>query len=137
MSDATKTVEFRGGGFAPKRRRGAGLIVFVVLILLAEWGTRTGVISNLTLPRPSDVFLTFGELWESGLLFKHLAPSLSRLAVGAAIGASLGIMVGVMIGLFSYVRAGLVPLVAALFPIPKIALPQLTRTIPRPCTRKP
>jgi len=28
----------------------------------------------------------------------------------------------VMIGLFSYVRAGLVPLVAALFPIPKIAL---------------
>ena len=27
-----------------------------------------------------------------------------------------------MIGLFSYVRAGLVPLVAALFPIPKIAL---------------
>lgn len=27
-----------------------------------------------------------------------------------------------MIGLFSYIRAGLVPLVAALFPIPKIAL---------------
>ena len=33
-----------------------------------------------------------------------------------------GIVVGVLIGLFSYARAGLVPLVAAIFPIPKIAL---------------
>lgn len=122
MSEMTKPVEFRGGGFAPKSRRGIGLAVFVLLILLAEWGTRTGVISNLTLPRPSDVVLTFVELWESGLLFKHLVPSLGRLAVGATLGACVGIAVGVMIGLFSYVRAGLVPLVAALFPIPKIAL---------------
>ena len=37
-------------------------------------------------------------------------------------GISTGILVGVMIGLFSYARAGLVPLVAAIFPIPKIAL---------------
>ena len=35
---------------------------------------------------------------------------------------SIGIAVGIMIGLFSYVRSGLVPLVAAIFPIPKIAL---------------
>lgn len=102
--------------------RGLGLAVFVLLIAFAEWGTRSGFISALTLPRPSDVFGTFVELWESGLLFKHLVPSLSRLAVGASIGALLGISVGVMIGLFAYVRAGLVPLVAAIFPIPKIAL---------------
>jgi NitT/TauT family transport system permease protein len=31
-------------------------------------------------------------------------------------------MVGTLIGLFSYVRSALVPLVAAIFPIPKIAL---------------
>jgi NitT/TauT family transport system permease protein len=102
--------------------RGLGIAVFVVLIAFAEWGTRTGFISALTLPRPSDVFATFVELWQSGLLFQHLLPSLSRLAVGATLGAALGISVGVMIGLFGYVRAGLVPLVAAIFPIPKIAL---------------
>ncbi len=102
--------------------RGLGLAVFVLLIASAEWGTRSGFISALTLPRPSDVFGTFVELWESGLLFKHLLPSLSRLAVGASIGALVGISVGVMIGLFAYLRAGLVPLVAAIFPIPKIAL---------------
>jgi NitT/TauT family transport system permease protein len=115
-------VRFRGGGFAPKPHRWVGGVVFIILIALMEWGTRTGWISALTLPKPSDVLATFKELWDSGLLFKHLLPSLSRLAVGAALGASVGIGVGILIGLFSYIRAGLVPLVAAIFPIPKIAL---------------
>ncbi len=127
MSDNTQKsqpieVRFRGGGFAPKSPRWVGFSVFVVLIAAIEIGTQSGFISSLTLPKPSDVLAAFGELWEAGLLFKHLAPSLSRLAIGGAIGASVGIAVGVMIGLFSYVRAGLVPLVAAIFPIPKIAL---------------
>ncbi len=117
-----RPVAFRGGGFRPRRVRGAGLIVFVILILLVEWGTRTGVISNLTLPRPSDVFGTFVDLWTTGLLWQHLLPSLARLAVGSALGITVGIGIGTMIGLFSHIRAGLIPLVAALFPIPKIAL---------------
>ena len=102
--------------------RGIGLIVFVVLIGLAEIGTRSGLISALSLPRPSAVLQTFVQLYETGLLWKHLLPSLQRLFVGAFIGIAVGISLGVMIGLFSLVRAGLVPLVAALFPIPKIAL---------------
>ena len=124
MADAKtgREVVFRGGGFSPKPRRWVGVVVFIALITLAEWGTRTGWISALTLPKPSDVLQTFQQLYSSGLLFKHLVPSLLRLAVGAAIGVSVGICVGVLIGLFSYIRSGLVPVVAALFPIPKIAL---------------
>jgi len=122
MDNTGKSVAFRGGGFAPQSRRWVGVLVFVALILFVEWGTRAGWISALSLPRPSDVLDTFRQLYESGLLFKHLLPSLSRLFVGALIGASIGIAVGIMIGLFSYVRSGLVPLVAAIFPIPKIAL---------------
>lgn len=117
-----RPVPFRGGGFAPSPRRWVGFFVFAALLLVAEWGTQAGWISALTLPKPSDVGLTFKELYDSGLLFKHLAPSLMRLVVGAAIGVSAGVSLGVLIGLFSYLRAGLVPLVAALFPIPKIAL---------------
>ena len=115
-------VRFRGGGFAPRAHRWVGLAVFVVLIGFVEWATRSGFITSLTLPKPSDVLATLVELWQSGLFLKHMVPSLSRLAVGAVCGASVGICVGVLIGLFSYVRAGLVPLTAALFPIPKIAL---------------
>lgn len=120
--NGARPVPYRGGGFRPVRVRGVGIATFVVLIALVEWGTRAGWISNLTLPRPSDVLATFGDLWTSGMLWTHMAPSLTRLVVGAAMGVSTGIVVGVLIGLFSIVRAGLVPLVAALFPIPKIAL---------------
>jgi len=117
-----KRVAFRGGGFAPRTRRWVGVFVFMVLIGVAEWGTRQGWISALTLPKPSAVLATLMEIYNSGLLFKHLVPSLTRLVVGAAIGASLGIGIGILIGLFSYIRAGMIPLVAAIFPIPKIAL---------------
>lgn len=116
------SVPFRGGGFAPVSNRWVGLVVFVVLIALVEWGTGTGFISALTLPKPSDVWATFVELYASGQLANHMVPSVTRLIVGAALGASVGIAVGVLIGLFSLARAGLVPVVAALFPIPKIAL---------------
>ncbi len=134
MSDATlpsavqaadrvaRIISFRGGGFAPTPRRWVGFAVFAVLIAIAEWGTRSGWISALTLPRPSDVLVAFRDLHVSGLLYEHLSISLSRLAVGAALGVSVGIGTGVLIGLFSFARAGLVPLVAAIFPIPKIAL---------------
>ncbi|MCI5094957.1 MAG: ABC transporter permease [Rhodobacteraceae bacterium] len=128
MSDATtkaaaqRPIAYRGGGFAPSPRRWVGFIVFAVLILFAEWGTRSGWISALTLPKPSDVLETFRDLYNSGLLFQHLAPSLTRFVMGALIGVSLGVVVGILIGLFSYVRAGMVPVVAAIFPIPKIAL---------------
>ncbi|MCO5733214.1 ABC transporter permease [Rhizobium sp. SSA_523] len=117
-----KPVAFRGGGFSPIPVRGVALGLFAALLILAEIGTRTGIISNLTLPRPSAVLETLVDLWQSGGLWRHLLPSLQRLAVGGALGILAGVSLGVLIGLFSYVRAGLVPLVAALFPIPKIAL---------------
>lgn len=123
MTDAAeKSVAFRGGGFAPKPQRWIGVAVFVLLIAIAEWGKRAGWISALTLLKPTDVLDTFRRLYESGLLFQHLGPSLARLIVGAARGVSIGISVGVLIGLLSHIRSGLVPLIAAIFPIPKIAL---------------
>ncbi|HBS50782.1 MAG TPA: ABC transporter permease [Rhodobacteraceae bacterium] len=121
-AQAARAVPFRGGGFRPVAKRGIGLAVFAVLLLVIEWGTRAGWISNLTLPRPSDVGATLVELWQSGMLVSHMTPSLTRLVVGSLMGVSAGIALGLAIGLFSYARAGLVPLVSALFPIPKIAL---------------
>ncbi|MCI1002050.1 MULTISPECIES: ABC transporter permease [Ochrobactrum] len=119
---SVRPVPFRGGGFAPQPVRHMALILFITLLALAEIGTRSGFISNLTLPRPSAVLETFFQLWQTGLLWQHLLPSLRRLVIGASLGIAIGVSLGVMIGLFSYIRAGLVPLVAALFPIPKIAL---------------
>ncbi len=121
-AERQKLVDFRGGGFVPRSNRWIGLLIFVAILIAVEIGTRTGFITSLTLPIPSDVFATFVELWRSGLLWKHLVPSITRLIVGALFGVSIGITVGILIGLFSIVRAGLAPVIAAIFPIPKIAL---------------
>jgi NitT/TauT family transport system permease protein len=117
-----RPVAYRGGGFRPRPVGWMGPVVFIVLLAAIEAGTRGGLISSLTLPRPSDVIATLYDLAVSGFLWKHLWPSLTRLVIGAAMGVLAGVGVGVLIGLWSYVRAGLVPLVAAIFPIPKIAL---------------
>lgn len=115
-------VPFRGGGFQPKPPRVVGLLVFVVLIAIWEWGSQSGWISKLVLPAPSEAFTAFKELAASGNLWKHVSTSVSRLVIGWTAGTILGLLVGFSIGLFSLARAGLMPLVSAIFPIPKIAL---------------
>lgn len=119
---ALRPVPFRGGGFGTRPIWITGPIVFVVLIGLWEAGSRSGVIGSLVLPAPSAVWGALVDLYTSGQLWLHLRASLSRLLIGWVCGASLGIMFGLAIGLFSLVRAGIMPLVAAIFPIPKIAL---------------
>ncbi len=122
MTTEARPVEFRGGGFAPKPIRVLGPAVFIVLIVVWEIGSRTGVISALVLPAPSEALTALRDLWVSGELWLHLGASLQRLVLGWTSGTVLGIGLGLGIGLFSTVRAGVAPLVAALFPIPKIAL---------------
>ncbi len=120
--EPAKTVPFRGGGFVVKPLGVIAPLVFVVIIALWELGSQTGFISGLVLPSPSESFEAFRQLFDSGLLFVHLSASLQRIVIGWTVGSTLGIIVGLMIGLSSVARAGLAPLVSAIFPIPKIAL---------------
>ncbi|MDH4052394.1 MAG: ABC transporter permease [Rubrivivax sp.] len=123
MTDgARRAVPFRGGGFRYRPVRAAGWVVFVVVLLLWELGSRTGVISPIALPAPSQAAQALGDLVETGMLWKHLGSSLYRLLGGWLLGTAAGMAVGLTIGLVSLARAGLLPLVSALFPIPKIAL---------------
>jgi len=115
-------VPFRGGGFRHKPAWFVGPGVFCVLILLWEAGSRSGLISPIALPAPSEAAGALADLVETGMLWKHLGASLSRLVLGWTVGTLCGVAVGLAIGLFSLARASLGPLVSALFPIPKIAL---------------
>ena len=118
----SRPVEYRGGGFRPRSILWIGPVLFILLIGFLEWGTRAGWIGATALPRPSDVGGVFVDLVATGELWRHLGPSVTRFLVGSLIGTTLGVAVGTAIGLFSVARAAGVPLVAALFPIPKIAL---------------
>jgi len=117
-----KPVPFRGGGFAPKPMRIIAPVLFIALISLWESGSRTGWISPLILPAPSEAFAAFMELLKSGQLVLHLKASLLRLVVGWSAGTALGLVFGIAAGLFTVARGAIVPFVAAIFPIPKIAL---------------
>ncbi|WP_336055829.1 ABC transporter permease [Nitratireductor sp. CH_MIT9313-5] len=117
-----RPVPFRGGGFRHRKLGPVAPIVFLAILLVWELGSRSGFISQIALPAPSAALAALGDLISTGMLWKHLGASLYRLLVGWAFGSLLGIAVGLLIGLFSLARAGLLPLVSALFPIPKIAL---------------
>lgn len=119
---AGRPVVFRGGGFAPRPVGPLGPLVFIVVIGLWELGSRIGWIAPLILPAPSEAFAALAYLVETGEIWRHLEASVSRLVIGWSAGMVLGVAVGFSIGLFSIARSGLVPVVAALFPIPKIAL---------------
>lgn len=119
---AARPVPYRGGGFSPRPVRLVGLLVFVLLIGVWEIGARMGWISPLVLPAPSEAWGAFVDLARSGDLVRHLEASLSRLVQGWVYGTALGLALGFAAGLFSVARAGIAPLTAAFFPIPKIAL---------------
>jgi NitT/TauT family transport system permease protein len=92
------------------------------LVLLWELVTRTGWVSSLFLPSPSGVLAEGLDMAQSGQLLVHLLKSLQRLAWGFGVGALAGVGVGVAVGFFAMAEAVVQPIIAATFPIPKIAL---------------
>ena len=92
--------------------------------LLALWEllTRTGWVPPLFLPSPLGVLAAGVEMVQSGELLTHVATSLGRILLGFGLGALGGVAVGLAVGVFSLAEAVGTPLIAATFPIPKIAL---------------
>jgi NitT/TauT family transport system permease protein len=98
------------------------VVALLGLVVLWELITRTGLVSSLFLPSPLGVLAEGWDMARSGQLVVHLLRSLERLAWGFAVGALAGIGVGVSVGFFSLADAVVQPIIAATFPIPKIAL---------------
>jgi ABC-type nitrate/sulfonate/bicarbonate transport system permease component len=115
-------VPLRAVGFSPRHHPWAGVATLALLILAWGAGSSTGLIPELFLPSPMAVARALWQLARSGELWKDLAASLGRLAIGWALGTAIGVSVGFAIGMFTLVRSPMLALVSALFPIPKIAL---------------
>jgi ABC-type nitrate/sulfonate/bicarbonate transport system permease component len=117
-----RPIPFRGGGFAPTPRRFLPWIVFAVLIALWQLASNTGLLPPLFMPSPLSVVKALVVLWQDGTLVGHVTASLGRIVPGWLIGTAAGLAVGLAMGIFSAARAAGIPIVSALFPIPKIAL---------------
>ena len=117
-----REITFRGGGFVASSRRGAPLAAFAAVVIAWEAASRAGWINPIFLPSPASILLALYELTVSGTLWLHVEVSLGRIVVGWSLGTICGLGAGLAIGIWSLSRAIGVPLVSALFPIPKIAL---------------
>ena len=101
------------------------LLTFISpIILLIAWEllVRTGVLDARFFPAPSEVFGRLIELLEDGTLITATALTLRRLIVGFLLAVVPAVVVGVLMGINRTTRLILSPLIASIYPIPKIAL---------------
>jgi ABC-type nitrate/sulfonate/bicarbonate transport system permease component len=98
------------------------LFSFLAILLCWELVSRRQWVTPLFLPAPSAILAEGWEMVKTGLIFKHILASLTRILWGFLLACSLGIIVGIVIGFFSIPEALGNPIIAATFPIPKIAI---------------
>jgi ABC-type nitrate/sulfonate/bicarbonate transport system permease component len=96
-----------------------GLLVVWELLLKAGYGDPRFI------PPPSAIAVRFWHLATNGELATHVGATLYRVAFGFVLGSVPAVAVGLLMAMFKPVRIFFDPLIAALFPIPKIALAPL------------
>ncbi|HUZ72928.1 MAG TPA: ABC transporter permease [Stellaceae bacterium] len=117
-----REVHFRGGGFLPTPRRLHSWFGFIAILGLWQAAVSLHWIDPVFLPSPSSIGQALWRLTASGDLWRNLSISLMRIGSGWIIGTGLGLIVGIGMGLSSVTRAVGMPMVSAIYPIPKIAL---------------
>src|SRR5262249_10872636 len=93
-----------------------GLLLVWQILLELGFGDRRFV------PAPTDIALRFWILLTNGELAMHTGVTLWRVFAGFVVGAVPAVAIGLLMAMFRPVRFFFDPLIAALFPIPKVAL---------------
>lgn len=108
-------------------RRGAALrwvAPAITVLVLGGWeaAARAGWIATLFFPAPTTVLGELVELARSGELLRHVGATLARMLVGLGWGGGVGLVVGLALGYSPRLRAVVDPFIAAVHPIPRMAL---------------
>ncbi len=109
-------------GRASTARIARSLVVPLVLMVIWEVLTASGVVSSLFLPSPVSVISALGSQLASGTLMSNLVPTSERYFEGFALSCVFGIPVGLLCGVSARVRNYLNAALEFLRPIPPIAL---------------
>ena len=104
------------------RERLLSLISPILLLALWQILLMLGIGDRRFVPAPSDIAVQFWKMTLSGELGWHVSVTVYRVLMGFLIGTVPGVAVGLLMAMFRPVRIFFDPLIAALFPIPKIAL---------------
>jgi len=106
----------------PAWRRRLPAALTVLLLLAWELLARLGLISRIFLPAPTRIFSYLIESLVEGDLLPAVGATLGRMAGGFLLGAIPALLLGWAMGLNRSVRMFFDPFVAALHPVPKIAI---------------
>lgn len=93
-------------------------LILVVWEILA----RAGAVDVRLFSAPSLILKALVPVVASGELWVNTLVSLQRVLLGFLVGSGVGVVLGLAMGLAPPVRAALGPMVAATFPIPKLAI---------------
>ena len=98
------------------------LAVVVAIALVWELAVRTHLVTGMFVPAPSEILRELAHgLW-GGALLTALKATSQRVASGLFIGGVLGALFGLVMGASRRLGRLLNPLIAAVHPIPKLAL---------------
>jgi sulfonate transport system permease protein len=97
------------------------LAVPVGLALAWELAVRAGLSDGRLVPPPSRIWQEFEELARTGELFRHVAATLARVAVGFGLGTVAGTALGALAGYSSLTRRLIDPTLQGLRAVPSIA----------------
>ncbi|EAX46720.1 binding-protein-dependent transport systems inner membrane component [Thermosinus carboxydivorans Nor1] len=94
----------------------------LTIILLWEFLARIKAIDTRLFSSPSQILQTFFPLLLSGDLLYNTLISIQRVLWGFLAGAIPGIVLGMSMGLSPILRSAIEPMIAATYPIPKLAI---------------
>jgi len=97
-------------------------LILIILVGCWEVASRREIISALFFPAPSIIMRALIRSLIDGELLSHMGATLSRVFQAFIIGGLPAIIIGLAMGWSRRLRAGIDPIIAAIHPVPKIAL---------------
>ena len=102
--------------------RAVAIAAPISIVLLWQLAVSTRFLNPGLFPPPSEIAANFIAYAASGDLATNTGWTLSRLLIGCLIGGIPGTLIGLAMGMNRWVRAYFQPVIALLYPIPKIAI---------------
>jgi len=94
----------------------------ISLILLWQLAVSAHWLNQALFPAPSAIFASFVAYAQSGELATSTWATVQRIIIGFLLGGIPGTLLGLAMGMSKWIRAYFDPIVALLYPIPKIAV---------------
>ena len=122
----------RGSGIARlgeqiRDRKLVGVVLWPSIAIFAtlaiwQWLSKSGAVSEIVLPAPTDVFTALGNLVQTSLFWQNTWVTTQETLIGFAFGVSSAWLLGTQIGLFRTFRLTFYPIIVGLEIVPRIAL---------------